>query len=630
MLTGYQYFPIGDIITIIICILLSLLMHTSYIKKTELSQFFPYIIGLLTIGASLNLTFSIVSQSVLKGYAIPMFFIYSLKFFSIFCLFCILYYYLSYVMILFHACTKCRKKLKYVIGIFTAIEGILIFSGLQYHIDAEKHMELQKPYHTVFWGIYLIVIINVIRIYLKNKNYFSSKVSFCIISSIGISIAIMFIQIFFRQCSFTYFAFSIPLFTVVILFHYNSFNVLTGALQKESFLTYLDEMIQNKKNFTVISLSLLNPSVEKLFEAILKNHSDIYKKYFEKGFLFQVNENEMCVIYEEKNRAIVKDKKFLTDLHIIYHIFKEKYYMTIIPSSNFLTCSKDYIHLNKFLKEGKKINSITTCDPIDIERFIKRNYIIKELKDIVSKKDLNDDRVELYCQPVLDTDTQTFRTGEILVRLNTAKLGIVPPNDFIPIAENFDYIHDLSLIILNKTCIYVNKLIKERYDFDRLSVNFSAKEFMLDAFCDDIFNIISQNETPFEKIAIEVTETTDILNSTTMITKMNILKRYGILFYLDDFGTGYSNIKRLMELPFDVIKFDTSILKLVNQNQNYNIAIQSFVHTFLELNYEILFEGVETTTDVEYCKKNNVRYLQGYHYSKPIPINNIVQFFANK
>lgn len=104
------------------------------------------------------------------------------------------------------------------------------------------------------------------------------------------------------------------------------------------------------------------------------------------------------------------------------------------------------------------------------------------------------------------------------------------------------------------------------------------------------------------------------------------LQKYGIIFYLDDFGTGYSNVERIIGLPIDIIKFDRSLTILSGKDETSRLIVSSFSNIFEKANYQVLFEGVEDDEDENRCLDMRADYLQGYKYSKPIPIEELGKF----
>ncbi len=212
------------------------------------------------------------------------------------------------------------------------------------------------------------------------------------------------------------------------------------------------------------------------------------------------------------------------------------------------------------------------------------------------------------------------------MRLKLKKTGMVFPDQFIPIAEQHNMIHTLSMIILNKTCRAVSELISENYEINRISVNFSVLDIRYESFCSDVRNIISRNNIPYDKIAVEITESRSEADFNVMRKKVTQLQELGIKFYLDDFGTGYSNFERIMEIPFNIIKFDRSMLIESAKNDSSKFMVSTFASMFNQLNYAVLFEGVENDNDETHCVNMNANYLQGYKYSKPIPIEQLRNF----
>ena len=152
----------------------------------------------------------------------------------------------------------------------------------------------------------------------------------------------------------------------------------------------------------------------------------------------------------------------------------------------------------------------------------------------------------------------------------------------------------------------------------------------MENFCDDVIQIIEKNGIPFDKIAIELTETRNEKDFLMMKSVVERLQELGIKFYLDDFGTGYSNFERIIGLPIDIIKFDRSLTILASKNDESKFMVGSFSEIFKKADYQILFEGVEDEHDETQCINMNAQYLQGYKYSKPIPMENLKEFLERK
>ena len=263
----------------------------------------------------------------------------------------------------------------------------------------------------------------------------------------------------------------------------------------------------------------------------------------------------------------------------------------------------------------------------DVSTFNREKYILDELGDIYRRRDMNDPRVAVYCQPVYNIEKHKYDTAEALMRLKLPQIGMVFPDQFIQLAEDNQYIHVLSLIILKKTCDEIRKLIVSGYEVNRISVNISVIELRDDDFCNDINKIIKDSGIPEGKIAIEITESQNENDFIIMKDKINELKSHGIKLYLDDFGTGYSNLERIMELPFDIIKFDRSLVLASGDNEKSKKMVGNLASMFSDMDYSVLYEGIENELDEKRCIAMSAIYLQGYKYSRPIPIEQLTEFF---
>ena len=164
----------------------------------------------------------------------------------------------------------------------------------------------------------------------------------------------------------------------------------------------------------------------------------------------------------------------------------------------------------------------------------------------------------------------------------------------------------------------------------RISINISVLEMRDENFCNDINSVIKNSGIPDDKIAIEVTESQNESDFMVMKTMINELKEHGIKFYLDDFGTGYSNFERIMELPFDIIKFDRSLVIASGEGEKSEKMVESLANMFANMDYSVLYEGVENELDEKMCIKMRASYLQGYKYSRPIPIERLTEFFEKR
>ena len=225
----------------------------------------------------------------------------------------------------------------------------------------------------------------------------------------------------------------------------------------------------------------------------------------------------------------------------------------------------------------------------------------------------------LYFQPQYKTSNDKISGFEALIRWKSRELGMVPPNDFIKIAEESQKIVAIGKWVFVNSCDFASKLIKRGYKDIKVSVNISIVQLIQDDFTDFILSTIESKNLDFKLIELEITETVLIRSVQEAYTKLETLRSKGVSISLDDFGTGYSSLSYLQNLPITTLKMDRAFVEDITKNtitENLASFIISMAH---KLNLEVIAEGVETKLQLDILKKYNCDKVQGYYYSKPVP-----------
>ena len=627
VLFDYKYVVHGDIIALLISIVTHCLLRSTYMaKKANLGifKFANILVGLASISSIFYhyMIFLLREENIIRLYLCR-----GLCYTTLILVYVCYCVYMKNIVEMDKKFEKWFSVLLYGGAlIFSIIEFVGPFFQIGFYVD--ENIVLHQNYYTDVFRyayIYYSIIMGTLLIYYRKK--FLPKMYRCIWSVIAVSVGIMVYQAFFLQTAYTVVSFTFPIIMVLFLFHYNSYDVKTGTLDYYAFEEYVEE--NKEKPFSMIFLSLPNISREDLqtfSEQFLRKNDS----FFEGSCCFRLRDNRIVLVYSKernKNEAQILEKMYQE----FGKVKRDNDYQIIMMDSNgYLLNAKEYISYCKYVEEHIPMNSVKACEGDFLSDFLRFKFIHLNLQDIDRKGNLNDYRVKVFCQPVLNIKTDTFTTAEALMRLDLPEVGMVYPDQFIAAAESENLIHTLSKIILNKTCQNIKQLESEGYYIERVSVNFSVQELHLDYFCDDIIEIIQKNGVAFSQIAIELTETRNEKDFLVMKKVIERLQELGIKFYLDDFGTGYSNFERLIGLPIDIIKFDRSLTILASKNDESQFMVGSFSEIFKKADYQILFEGVEDEHDEKQCINMNAQYLQGYKYSKPIPIEQLKEFLVYK
>ncbi len=222
----------------------------------------------------------------------------------------------------------------------------------------------------------------------------------------------------------------------------------------------------------------------------------------------------------------------------------------------------------------------------------------------------------------VQVDSQHRAVGaEALVRWQHPQRGMVPPDQFIPHAEQTGLIVSLGLWVLQEACKQLQKWQQDVLTRDLvLAVNVSAKQFHQTDFIEQVQKILADTHINTSRLKLELTESAVLGNIEDTISKMELLRGMGIHFSMDDFGTGYSSLQYLKRLPFDQVKIDRSFIRDLATDANDAAIVQAVIAMTQALNIEVIAEGVETAAQRDFLMAKGCHLFQGYLFSKPVPI----------
>lgn len=253
----------------------------------------------------------------------------------------------------------------------------------------------------------------------------------------------------------------------------------------------------------------------------------------------------------------------------------------------------------------------------DMEEAIRRLDIIKnELADC-ARKDA-DNRLFLVYQPIISAANGRIHGFEALARFTSTEYGLIPPLEFIPIAEETRLIVPLGNKIMKEAFRFMRNLLREGFRDVLMAVNVSAIQLLRDDFLTDLTRIIKETAITPSNICIEITESYFSDNYIEINEKLSEIRSLGITVALDDFGIGYSSLARERELHIDCLKIDKYFvdkLLLLGDNETITSDIISMAH---KLGHSVVAEGVEEERQRQYLLEHHCDYLQGYLFSRPV------------
>ncbi len=252
-----------------------------------------------------------------------------------------------------------------------------------------------------------------------------------------------------------------------------------------------------------------------------------------------------------------------------------------------------------------------------------------ELEDLIGAG-LKNGRFLIYYQPLYNVSDGNFTEAEALLRLRDEKGNFVSPDEFIPVAEQNGQITEIGAAVLDSVCRYIRCMLRCSADIDTISVNLSVVQLMQDNVVGRLMNIIRANEISPNRILLEVTESTLVSNYEQVGDKIRAMSEEGVQFAVDDFGTGYSNITHVIDLPFDVVKIDKSLVWDSVRSRKCNIMIRELTKIFKDINLSVTAEGVETQEHDEFVRECGCDKIQGFRYARPMPVSQAGDYFGRR
>ena len=244
-----------------------------------------------------------------------------------------------------------------------------------------------------------------------------------------------------------------------------------------------------------------------------------------------------------------------------------------------------------------------------------------DLRKAVERQDLF-----LVYQPQVTSAGQVLG-AEALLRWQHPQRGLVPPADFIGLAEQTGLIVPIGLMALRTACKQlVHWAEHEEMQHLTLSVNVSAQQFRQTDFVAQVQRILAQSGVRVQRLKLELTESLLVHDMDDVVRKMTELRALGVGFSLDDFGTGYSSLSYLKRLPLDQLKIDQSFVRDVLTDTNDAAIARTVINLGKSLGFTVIAEGVETPGQRDFLMENGCHFFQGYLFSKPLPAHQFQAF----
>lgn len=417
-----------------------------------------------------------------------------------------------------------------------------------------------------------------------------------------------------------------------------SVDMLTSIPNRQEFLSMVALMHEKRRPFTAVIVSLSNfKFINDKFghengDHFLREFTRFLEKIDTGAHLYRYSGDQFTLIIDdEEARKSYADRNLVADFldalrarlaepwQVDGHSYKMSAAIGVVSYYDIAHTPGDVIAALEYaVTQSKRLDPNTPCfcEPHMMDAIHRRNTIAGIVREAVKTGGFS-----VHYQPIWSDEHKQFVAAEALCRLTDDELGVIPPDEFIPIAEQIGVIADITQLVLNEACTFVREYRDEHPDtrLSGVSVNFSPVQFMQDDLAQSVIDTLERHGIPASCLRIEITESAILANPDAVETFMEALHEHGVLFYLDDFGTGYSNMSTMLNLPFDMVKLDKSLLRSATDGGNGTAFLGHLIACFKSTGSLVLCEGVETQDQREYLNRCGCTIMQGYLFSRPLP-----------
>ena len=415
----------------------------------------------------------------------------------------------------------------------------------------------------------------------------------------------------------------------VVVDYLATYDELTGIYNKQAFYAKTKEMLLDNpdKNFDLLRINIERFKVlndlfgestgDKLLRYIGKFLKEINLPLCVSGRLYADN---FVVCYEAgkgDSRRMINTLQMVADSFAINNRTILSFGLYRIDDKTLpVSVMCDRANMALWKAKGNFKNPYCEYDEKMRQQVLKEQKIINAMEMAIQNKEFT-----LYLQPKYNIEKGTIIGAEALVRWISLENGFISPGDFIPVFENNGFVYEVDKFIWEESCRYLRKWLDEGREVHPISVNVSRIDLYDPKLVQHLVDLREKYQLPSQYLELEITESAYTEDPEQIITITRQLREAGFVILMDDFGTGYSSLNMLKDIQIDVLKLDMGFLKSSDYSAKGGNILTAILKMAESLKMQTIAEGVETKEQVEFLKSIGCKYVQGFYYSKPLPVD---------
>lgn len=520
-------------------------------------------------------------------------------------------------------------------AVCAAVGVVLIYAlPIYYYINTEQEQLYTygpSVIATYFFSLSAIAVV-IFKIFsLWNKMTKSRRNG--VLIGIGNILAAAVIQFFNNRLLIVGFSSSMCMVVLYLKLENPGYNIdtRTGLFNQNAFLLYTSQLYKNHNDFSLIHIVYEPDSCGTLCVDEFLTEAVNYLPSIPHVLAFKGVGSEIIVLVENtKNADQILEKlrqRFDSGWGKAKDIVINPYWI-FVPDSHIVGSTCELMNMLRYVQQNNAEFSRTRLAVVNEELAYKISEE-KRVTDLISSA-LNNDRVEVFYQPIYSTKERMFTAAEALVRIRDEDGSIVPPGRFISVAESNGMILKLGEEVFRKVCRFISNNDLKSIGLRYIEVNLSVIQCGYERLADDYIGIMEQNNVSPDMINLEITESASLDTKNVLLHNMQKLLDFGVNFSLDDFGTGQSNLNYIIDMPVDIVKFDREMTNAYFENSKAKYIMDAAMNMIHGMNLDIVSEGIESEEQLHVMEKLNISYIQGFYFSKPLPMSEFMSFIAEK
>lgn len=531
-----------------------------------------------------------------------------------------------------------RKKMSafWILGAAGALATYAAPLHYRYAEDKEKVLYTYGPGVLVTYGTALVFFITIFYLIRKEKAKINPRRREAVCIWLFIWIIASQIQYMYTDVLIVGYAGSIGIMVLYLKLENPETNLdrSTGLFNSGALYQFIKQSFAREEEFAALVIIFENhafQNVQMEKQEMIKMEIVEYLLKLPDALSFKNAEDEFVVLFTDsaasEKRAGEIRQRFQTGWGEDHASVVRPFWL-YLPHSSVAGKAESFLYLIRYARQNAA--ELSEHDFFTIEKdSVEKMYREKETEQMILEA-MEEDRVEVFYQPIFSTAKQRITSAEALVRIRDKEGKVVPPGVFIDIAEENGMILRLGGIVFEKVCSFIREHPLELYGLDYIEVNLSVVQCGYECLAEEYIHIMEQYETDPRYINLEITESASTSAKKTLLGNMEKLIKYGIKFSLDDFGTGQSNLNYIVEMPVDIVKFDRSMTNAYFENGKARYVMDAAIQMIQGMNLEIVSEGIETKEQYQTMEELGISHIQGYYFSKPLPEKEFIQFLEKR